>query len=118
MGERLVAFEHDKDLFLRYINWHVETIGGACSYIWTPLTKMESGSFFDVNNNTEITIQNWARGQPNGGKYEKFVLINVAQRALTDSEAEWSSCSSCRISNTLLLQLDGRCEQSVIGRKL
>ena len=116
LNNSIIPFEQDNDSFLRYISWHTKITGGACSYIWTPLTKMETeGSFLNMNDNTKTTIQNWARGQPNGGKYEKFVLINVVQKALADSEADWPSCSSCRISNMLLLQLDGRCEQSVIG---
>ena len=119
LNNSIIPFEEDNNQLSRYVAWHTKITGGACSYIWTPLTKMETeGSFLNMNNNTKTTIQNWARGQPNGGKYEKFVLINVAQRALTDSEAEWSSCSSCRISNMLVLQLDGRCEQSVIGMKI
>ena len=41
--------------------------------------------------------------------------IVVSQMALADAENEEKSCSSCRISNMLLLQLDGRCEHSLIG---
>ena len=69
----MISFEHDNNLFLRYIDWHVETIGGACSYIWTPLTKMENGdSFINMNDNTETTVLNSARGQPNGGSNENL----------------------------------------------
>ena len=94
----------------------METTGGACSYIWTPLTKMENGdSFINMNDNTETTVLNWARGQPNGGENENFVLIKVAEKALADAEADWPSCSSCRISKMLLLHLDGRCEHSLMG---
>ena len=41
--------------------------------------------------------------------------IVVSQIALADGEAEEKTCSSCRISVMLLLQLDGRCEHSLIG---
>ena len=44
------------------------------------------------------------------------MLIKVAEKALVDAEADWPSCSSCRISKMLLLQLDGRCEHSLIGK--
>ena len=116
LNNSIIPFEQDNNQLSRYVAWHTKITGGACSYIWTPLTKMETeGSFLNMNDNTKTTIQNWARGQPNGGKYENFVQINVAQKALADSEADWPSCSSCRISNMLLLKLDGRCEQSVIG---
>ena len=68
-----------------------------------------------MNDDTETTFQNWARGQPNGGKYENHVAIKVAHKALADVEAVYQTCSSCRISNMLLLQMDGRCEHSLIG---
>ena len=97
-------------------NWHTNTTGGGCTWIWTPLKKLDSeGLFLNMNDNTETKIQNWARGQPNGGRNENFVEIVVPQMALADGEAEEKICSSCRISNMLLLQLDGRCEHSLIG---
>ena len=73
------------------------------------------GLFINMNDNTETTVLNWARGQPNGGRSEKFVQIKIAEKALNDAEADWPSCSSCRISKMLLLHLDGRCEHSVMG---
>ena len=116
LNKSIIPYEHDKDAFHRYVAWHLETTGGVCPYIWTPLTKLESeGLFLDRNNNNETKIQNWAKGQPNGGKYENFVVIAATLGALADAEAEASFCSTCRISNMLLLQLDGRCEYSLIG---
>ena len=112
----IIPFEQDNEQFLRYVAWHVETTKGACPFIWTPLRKLESkGLLLNMNDDTETTFQNWARGQPNGGKYENHVAIKVAHKALADVEAVYQTCSSCRISNMLLLQMDGRCEHSLIG---
>ena len=116
LNQSIIPFDQDDDQFLRYVDWHVKTTEGACSYLWTPLTKSESdGLLLDMNDNTEKRFQNWARGQPNGGEIENFVVINIDQRALADTEPHWSCCSSCSISKTLLLQLNGRCEHSIIG---
>ena len=116
LNNSIIPFELDMDLFFKYVDWHTKTTGGGCTWIWTPLKKLDSeGLFLDMNDNTETKIQNWARGQPNGGSVENFVEIVVSQMALADGEAEEKSCSSCRISNMLLLQLDGRCEHSLIG---
>ena len=116
MNHSIIPFDQDNDQFLRYVDWYVKTTEGVCSFIWTPLTKSESdGLLLDMNDNTEKKIQNWARGQPNGGEIENFVVINIDQRALSDTEPHWSSCSSYSISKMLLLQLDGRCEHSLIG---
>ena len=109
-------FELDKDLFFKYVDWHTKATGGGCTWIWTPLKKLDfEGLFLNMNDNTETKIQNWARGQPNGGRNENFVQIVVPQMALADDEPEEKTCSSCRISVMLLLQLDGRCEHSLIG---
>ena len=116
LNNSIIPFEQDNEQFLRYVAWHVKITGAACPFIWTPLTKMTSeGLFFNMNNNNETTIQNWARGQPNGGKNENHVVIKVVHRALADASQDDKFCSSCRISNMLLLQLDGRCEHSLIG---
>ena len=117
LNNSIIPFEQDNEQFPRYVAWHVNTTGGVCPFIWTPLRKLESdGLLLNMNDNTKTTIQNWARGQPNGGRSEKFVQIKVAEKALNDAEADWPSCSSCRISKMLLLQLDGRCEHSLIGK--
>ena len=116
LNNSAIPFDQDNDLFLKYVTWHMEITGVGCPYIWTPLIKLKSeGLMLDMNNNFETTVQNWARGQPNGGTYENFVQIKVAQKALADSPQDFPSCSSCRISNMLLLQLDGGCEHSLIG---
>ena len=116
LNNSIIPFETDNKWFLRYVSWYMNTTAGACPYIWTPLKKLKSeGLLLDINNNIEITNQNWAKGQPNGGKYEKFVAIMVAQRALADASPNWLSCSSCRISNMLLLELAGLCKDSLIG---
>ena len=117
LNNSIIPFEQANEQFLRYVAWHVNTTGGVCPFIWTPLRKLESeGLFFNMNSNSETTIQNWAKGQPNGGKNEKYVAIKVAHKALADIEAVYPTCSSCRISKLLLLQLDGRCEHSLIGK--
>ena len=116
LNNSIIPFEPDKDLFFKYVDWHTKATGGGCTWIWTPLKKLDSeGLFLNMNDNTETKIQNWARGQPNGGRNEKFVNIVVSQMAFADGEAEEKTCSSCRISVMLLLQLDGRCEHSLIG---
>ena len=116
LNNSIIPFDQDTDVFLRYVAWHDKITGGNCPYIWTPLKKLYSeGLFRNMNDNTEAKIQNWARGQPNGGSNENFVEIVVSQMALADGEAEEKSCSSCRIPNMLLLKLDGRCKHSLIG---
>ena len=116
LNKSIIPFEQDKDLFFKYVDWHTKTTGGVCTWIWTPLIKLDSeGLVLNKNDNIETSVQNWAKGQPNGGKYENFVVIVAAQMALADSEPYWSSCSSCRISNMLLLQMDGLCTDSFIG---
>ena len=85
-------------------------------YIWTPLTDQNSeGVFFNMNNNSEAEFQIWNKIEPNGGRDENFVMINVAQGVLNDVDKTRLFCSSCLLSSSLLVQLDGLCEDSIIG---
>ena len=90
--------------------------GEACSYIWTPFSdKLTEGQFLNMNNN-ETALQIWEGSEPNGGKDENFVVINVGSMAMVDVTQTTLSCSSCLVSTMLLLKLGGVCEHSLIGK--
>ena len=96
---------------------HRNTTRNICSYIWTPFSDQESeGLFLNMNNNeVEAELQVWDKAEPNGDRDENFVVIRVPQATLNDVAGNKLSCSSCRVSSSLLLQLDGLCEHSLIG---
>ena len=72
-----------------------------------------------MNNNKEKTnIDFWSKSEPNGGRDENFVVISVARKALVDVPEKTRGCSSCSISSSLLLKLDGLCKDSMIGKIL
>ena len=69
-----------------------------------------------MNNNKEKTnIDFWSKSEPNGGRDENFVVISVARKALVDVPEKTRGCSSCSISSSMLLKLDGRCKDSMMG---
>ena len=113
----LVSFEEDRDLFNNYVSWHNVTSGGDCYYVWTPFSDEHTEDvFLNMNTNTEAQLASfWEKDEPNGGRDENFVQIVVQKNALNDANVNSLSCSSCLISSSLLLQLDGRCEESLIG---
>ena len=53
-----------------------------------------------------------------GGRDENFVVISVARKALVDVPEKTRGCSSCSVSSSLLLKLDGLCKDSMIGKIL
>ena len=71
-----------------------------------------------MNNNTETTIQSWVKVELNGDADENFLEIAVAEKALNDAPENSGNCGSCLISSSLLLKLDGRCRDSLIGEIL
>ena len=90
--------------------------GGVCPYIWTPFSDEQSeGYFINVNNDTETTFQLWVKVELNGDADENFLEIVVAEKALNDAPETSGNCGSCIISSSLLLKLDGRCRDSLIG---
>ena len=116
LNNSIIPFPDDYEAFLKYVAWHKNTTGSSCPYIWTPLTDQNSeGVFFNMNNNSEAEFQIWNKIEPNGGRDENFVMINVAQGVLNDVDKTRLFCSSCLLSSSLLVQLDGLCEDSIIG---
>ena len=68
-----------------------------------------------MNNNAEAGFQIWDGVEPNGGEDENFVMIEVSRGVLLDVSPTKLICSSCQLSTSLLLQMDGLCEDSLIG---
>ena len=117
LNNSIIPFQEDPDLFHKYIAWHKNTTEGICSNIWTPFSDQQTeGLFLNMNNNAaDAELQVWNKGEPNGGRDENFVVIDVQRAALNDVAGNKLSCSSCLLSSSLLLQLDGLCEGSLIG---
>ena len=117
LNNSIIPFQKDPGAFRSYVAWHKNTTGGICSDIWTPFSDEESeGLFLNMNNNeAEAEPQVWVKAEPNGGRDENFVVIDVAQAALNDVARSKRSCSSCLLSSSLLLQLHGLCKDSLIG---
>ena len=112
-----IPFQADSEQLSRYLAWHKNITSDVCSYIWTPFSDEQSeGTFLNMNSLTEVQPQLWVKDEPNGGMDENFVAIDVAQGALIDAPPSFLSCSSCLITTSLLLQLDGRCRHSLIGK--
>ena len=116
LNNSIIPFQRNLETFLDYVAWHKNTTGGICSDIWTPFSDQQSdGVFLNMNNNAEAELQVWVKAEPNGGRDENFVVIDVPRAALNDVAEDRLSCSSCLVSSSLILQLHGLCEDSLIG---
>ena len=116
LNHSIIPFQDDACSFREYVAWHKTVTGGSCSYIWTPFSdKLTEGHFLNMNNN-KTSLQIWDRSQPNGGRDENFVVINVNSVAMVDVAQTTLGCSSCLLSTRLLLKLDGLCKDSLMGK--
>ena len=116
LNNSVIPFHKDAETFLKYIVWHKNTSGGVCSNVWTPFSDQQSeGSFLNMNNNATVEFQVWDKTEPNGGRVENYAVIDIPRAALDDVPRSWVSCSSCLLSSSMLLKLDGLCKDSVIG---
>ena len=112
----MIPFEENHEMFLKYVAWHNFTTQGVCYKIWAPFSDADSeGLFRNVNNNNTAPHNFWDEDEPNGGKEENFVKILVPKAVLYDAPGNSLGCGSYHISSSLLLQLDGRCKESLIG---
>ena len=118
LNNSIIPYPENQSAFLSYVAWQINTTGGACPGfgVWTPLSDQNSeGLFLNMNNNSTVPYQNWDNNEPNGGKRENYVVIDVRTAALSDVEENRLFCSACSISSSLVLRLDGVCEDSFIG---
>ena len=116
LNNSIIPFQEDLEAFLKYVAWHKRTTGSNCPYIWTPLSDEKSeGVFLNMNNNAEAEFQIWDGVEPNGGEDENFVMIEVSRGVFLDVSPTKLICSSCSLSTSLLLHMDGLCEDSLIG---
>ena len=119
LNNSIIPYPANPSAFLKYVAWHNNTTGGTCPYIWTPLSDQNSeGVFLNVNNNLTAPYLIWAKKEPNGGKDENHIQINVRTAALNDIDENRLFCSACSLSSSLLLRLDGVCQDSFIGDHL
>ena len=120
LDNSIIPFQEDRKQFHGYVAWHKNVTGEVCSLIWTPLSDEHSeGSFVNMNTISQtlsiVESDFWAKDQPNGGTDENFVAIVAAAKVLIDVPPNLLGCSSCLLSTSLLLQLDGGCRHSLMG---
>ena len=116
LNNSIIPFPQDLETFHKYVTWYKNTTGGTCSSMWAPVTDENSeGIYLNMNSNAVEEFLPWDASEPNGGKDENFVRISVSKGGLLDASHYKISCSSCLLSSSLLLQLDGLCEHSMIG---
>ena len=116
LNNSVIPYPENNSALLKYVTWHNNTTGGTCPYIWTPLSDENSeGVFSNVNLNSTVQYQNWDKREPNGGKNENHVMIKVRTTGLNDVDRNRLFCSACSISSSLVLRLDGVCQDSFIG---
>ena len=116
LNNSFIPYPENPSAFLRYVDWHKNTSKGSCPNVWTPLSDEKSeGTFLNMNCNSDAKYQIWDKAEPNGGKEENYVTIKVQSASLQDVAENEFYCSTCSLPSSLLLRLDGVCEDSFIG---
>ena len=116
LNNSVIPYPENISAFRKYVTWHNDTTGGTCRYVWTPLSDQNSeGVFLNMNDNSSAPFMIWDKKKPNGGKDENYVEIRVRTASLNDVGGNGLRCSTCSLSSSLLLRLDGVCEDSFIG---
>ena len=104
-----------------YTAWYYQITEGKCQSIWTPFSdENQEGVFRNsfVADMIEAKFLPWENAQPNGGVDENFVRILYPNGLYLDTSAAMPGvCSSCLLARSLLLRLDGLCEESYIGNQ-
>ena len=88
-----------------------------CENIWVPFTdEKDEGVFLNMNDDSQTELLFWDNAQPNGLDYQNYVALS-SPRYLYNDVTGWEagSCTSCLLDRSMLLQLDGLCDESDIG---
>ena len=96
--------------------WYMNITGMICSSLWTPFSDTATeGHFLNMYDGSEAKYLPWDRNQPNGGSDENHVSISLQSSLHWDRAMDNHFCSSCLLDRSLLLRMDGLCEDSYIG---
>ena len=111
-----MPYQRDQASLETYTSWYLNKTGGLCHSLWAPFSdeKIE-GTFLNTNDGTEARYLPWDDSQPNGESNENYVRIIQETSLLRDVTWDQPYCSSCLLDKSLLLRLDGLCEDSYIG---
>ena len=114
-----MPYKDEKASLETYASWYDNITSGSCQNLWTPFSDETSeGSFFHINDGTEAKYLPWDVAQPNGETNENYVCIILQTSRYKDVTLDQQYCSSCLLDRSLLLRMDGLCEDSYIGDPL
>ena len=113
-----MPYQEDIVSLQAYTTWYFNITDGLCRAVWTPFSdEVDEGLFVNMFDNTKAAFLPWAASCPNGGTTDNFVRIASSSRLYRDTQTDGYGicCSSCLLDRSLLLRLDGLCEDSYIG---
>ena len=117
LNKSILPYHEDQDSLHSYTSWYLNITGGLCHSVWTPFSDVKTeGLFLNINDGSEARYLPWEAAQPNGGSDENYVRIMLRMslyRAVPLDSPQ--ICTSCLLDRSLLLRLDGLCEDSYIG---
>ena len=116
LNRSILPYQADLTSLQSFATWYTNTVG-AFDKIWVPFSDdKQEGVFLNLNDQTEAVFLPWGISQPNGGSGQNYVSFshNLDYRDNpADREGIWSSCL---LDSSLLLRLDGLCDNSYIGK--
>ena len=61
-----------------FTEWFQRKTDGSCTWLWTPYSDEEKeGVFLNLNSQEQASFLPWKQNQPNGGREENFVKIDM-----------------------------------------
>ena len=80
LGHAWLTSLDNQEQYEQFIAWFDRITNKTCKRIWTPYSdKREEGVFVNVDDGSPVTFLPWAVGDPNGGKIENGIAINIAR---------------------------------------
>ena len=116
LNNSIMPYQDNQESLKIFTSWYDNITGRFCKIVWTPFTDGDNeGIYLNMNYGTKAKYLQWNRKQPNGGTSQNYVSNSLQTSLYSDSGMNEQFCSSCLLDRSLLLRLDGLCEDSFIG---
>ena len=109
--------EANNDIDKNHIISLFNDINNSCDFVWTPLVDEEiEGEFKSSITGKLASFLPWNENEPNGGKRQNHVAINVEAKLYDDVTKSKNVCPVCDIFKTTDFFILGVCNDTYFGK--
>ena len=118
LGHGNMVVAASKEEINNVVDWVGETQGAKkCSFLWTPFSDQAvEETFVSIEDGKELKTIAWNTREPDGGKTQNSLKINLEAKLMEDEEEGKGECFACKLQRSFSAVLRGGCEETKLER--